>query len=189
MITLSKKEQTEKANQIAANHHKFMVLDVENIKYTYNRKRFELAVEHLALCNSLNYIDEILEKTRSVERIDLSILFEALQHIQTDKPFNKTQLKKYFEAREQVEKITLIFESISDISEKLCFFEVDLILLGVSLSKQMDLEKEGLLTSLIDDYDAIINDAQKTGNYLEVQQKVGKALANRVKNTELEKVA
>lgn len=179
MITLSKKEQTEKANQIAKHPHKFMVLDVEHIKYAYNTEKFKLAVEYLNFCNKLTWVNEILENTGSDSKIELSILFEAIQHILSDKPFSKGQLKTYYATKRQFEKISFILDNFTDLSENMYFPEVDLILLGVSLKTQKKLIEEEI--DLINEYSDMHDKALQLDSLDEVLTRINETINKSLK--------
>jgi hypothetical protein len=150
-MVIATEELRERTNEIFKNPQKFIVLDSEHIKYSYNNDKFVLALESLNICNSINFGNELFAKINPGKRIDFNILIQAIECVIKDEPFNDNQLHEYFTIQNEIDHFTKLMKNYSDIFEKTWYPSIDLILLGISLKSQSEL-KSKRDCNLIDDY-------------------------------------
>lgn len=136
---------------ILTHSHNYLVLDSRHIKNQYNHRKFELAIELLNICNTVNWVNEIFAETDPDRQIEYDVLYKAIDHIIQDKPFNEDQIIEYYKVIREIEYCGKLLSNFTDFYEEIWFPNIDLILLGFPLEEQEVLQ-EPISSQLFDFY-------------------------------------
>ena len=156
-MVLTTDQFKERNIEIHHNPFNFMVLETKHIKFS-SHLNFEQAIEILDLCNTVNSANKLYEKTNPKEVINFSILYQAIQAILADKPFNDSQLVEYFKFFREYRKFTELMSDFSDIDEHCFYSQVDLHLLGFELRIEKNIRSKDIHTDLFDGYADLFED-------------------------------
>jgi len=128
--------------EIIENPHNFIVLDTKHILYRHHQLALELAIEVTNFINVLNWANEMYKNIGSTLQIDTSIMYEVFQATLEDKPFNEEQIKRYVKTMQDYEDFISYTGKFAELENVYSPSEVELMLLGYSLSMQSDLGKQ-----------------------------------------------
>jgi len=179
-MVLTTNQFKERNIEIHHNPFNFMVLETKHIKYS-SILNFEQAIEILDLCNTVNSANKLYENAFSKEKINFSILYQAIQAILADEPFNDSQLVEYFKFFREYRKFTELMSDFSDIDEHFFYPQVDLHLLGFDLKIEKNIRFENIHTDLFDGYADLYEDM--SNNSIEITDfiKAAKSLVKNIK--------
>ena len=136
-------------------YSKFMVLDAGHLKFHEDKERFKMAIEILNTCNFFVMVNEFLKESGSKKEFKTGILYQAMQHVLKEEPFNDAQLKEYFLLWQEFESLTKLILKLYDTDSFLLDYQVDYILFGCSYSNQFDAKKANLMDDVNDKYGEI----------------------------------
>jgi hypothetical protein len=158
MIVLELDQQKMEAGKNLLQHptySKFMVLDAGHLKFHEDKERFRMAIEILNTCNFFVMVNEFLKGSSSKKEFKTGILYQAMQHVLKEEPFNDAQLKEYFLFWQEFESLTKLILKLYDTDSFLLDYQVDYILFGCSYSNQFDAKKANLMDDVNDKYGEI----------------------------------
>jgi len=158
MIVLeSNKAKTEAGKDLLQypTYSKFMVLDAGHLKFHEDKERFRMAIEILNTCNFFVTVNDFLKGSGSKKEFKTGILYEAMQHVLKEEPFNDAQLKEYFIFWQEFESLTKLILKLYDMDSFYFDFDIDLILFGCSYSNQFDAKQDNLLEDVFEKYGEI----------------------------------
>src|SRR5680860_223678 len=155
MIVLELDEQKREAGKDLLQHptySKFMVLDAGHLKFHEDKERFRMAIEILNTCNFFVMVNDFLKGSGSKKEFKTGILYEAMQHVLKEEPFNDAQLKEYFLLWQEFDSFSTLILKLYDADNFSLDYDIDFILFGCSYSNQFDAKKDNCLEDVFEKY-------------------------------------
>ena len=109
---------------------KYLIVDWEHFNSNIDRSKFKYSLELLDLLGFFNRINEMYKGLSINKEIKVDILFEAIQHIQKEKPFSDAQLKRYYQLWQEFEEVMDSMHKLIDYDDYYVSYEISFILLG-----------------------------------------------------------
>ena len=155
MIVLELDQQKREAGKNLLQHptySKFMVLDAGHLKFYEDKERFRMAIEILNTCNFFVMVNDFLKGSGSKKEFKTGILYEAIQHVLKEEPFNDAQLKEYFLLWQEFDSFSTLILKLYDADNFSLDYDIDFILFGCSYSNQFDAKQANCLEDVFEKY-------------------------------------
>ena len=154
MVLQSNEEKREAGKQLLQNpiFSKFMVLDAGHLKFHEDKERFRMGLEILNTCSFFVMVNDILKESGSKKKFNTGILYQAIDHVLREEPFNDSQLKEYFQLWQEFESLTKMILKLYDPDNFYLDYEIDYILLGCSYGNQYDAKKANIMEDISEQY-------------------------------------
>ncbi|NAS32443.1 hypothetical protein GTQ40_15770 [Flavobacteriaceae bacterium R38] len=145
-MVLSREQVKKRMSDIKENWFSYMILDIENIQYGGDEKRFRYSIEVLNLVNTVNWANRFYEKSGSKNKIETDILYKVIEANLTDRSFTDKELKAYYNMMVNLEDF---YQAINKFKEVDIYipYEAEFIILGLTHDEYDNLnerEKEKL---------------------------------------------
>lgn len=127
----------------------YMILDVEHMRKVEDRKVFKLAMEILGTCQFFTVTNSLLKRTAPV---DTSILYQAIEHVLNQKPFNEEQLKQWFNFWIEFEEVCTLLLRLYDTDRHYVSSDIDFMLFGFSYEEIEEARERDKSGELFDSY-------------------------------------
>ncbi|MEW5677047.1 hypothetical protein ABGT15_12100 [Flavobacterium enshiense] len=134
-----------------------MVLDINHLQFTDEVGVFGLNIEILNRITALNKLNRFCESIKSPFRANTEILFQVIDSILNEKGFPGPELKKYFNARNEIEKIELVSYRVLDFSKFEMPVQAEFAIFGLSYDKYTNIS-EGEKEALHEAYFELLNE-------------------------------
>lgn len=142
-MILSTNYWKENISEMKKKDYNYLVLKVEHLDYSDDRKPFENGIQILSLCTSLRMANEFFKKMGMNKEFNFSILFEVQKAVLNDQAFSLEKLKEYFKLMKEVEDFARASQNLFPGADHLYVDSAtEMILIGFSQKLQSELEQQ-----------------------------------------------
>lgn len=138
MIIINERNRPEAAKDVLSSrwgNDKYTILDMKHVGYGADVIRFNLSIELLNLTYFFKRVERMFRGMGVERNIDISILYEAIDHVFKDKPFSNAQLIRYYELAIEFEKVVDSMTSLLKEDDHYVSYDIDFILLGATIEE------------------------------------------------------
>jgi hypothetical protein len=157
-------------------YSKIMFLDIKNMESRTDIIKFGWGVELLNQLNLISKANKLHEDFNSVNKMNPSIIHDAINAVLNEKPFNDGQLKEFFALQKEKEAFFDVISKWHDTDHYSTPYEIDYFLLGMPIDK---IQEANIAEQLHEDYFAINIDMCFKNMKIEDYIKKAKEIINR----------
>lgn len=132
MIIVNDKKEAAKeilSSRFGTSH---VILDFEHIGIGEDGEKMKHSIDILNLIFFYCRVQKMYNSIGFKEDLDYSILYEVIDHVLMEKPFNDSQLIRYYELKNKFDSVINAMYSLISEDDYYLDYEVDFILLGLT---------------------------------------------------------
>lgn len=130
-------DNKEAAKEILASRFgtSHVILNFDHIGLGYHGNRMKYAIDILDLIFFYCRVQKMYNDLGFKEKIDYSILYEVIDHVLKEEPFNDSQLIRFYELKKVFETITEAMNTLLNEDDYYLDYDVDFTLLGLTVEE------------------------------------------------------